>query len=484
MAFGKGDRVRVKAGAKIHPLAYSGGDVKIAEKSRVVTIDAIGTVGFIPGDPTHRNPYFRVDRQEGFQSGRTGHYAPGTHYFQDGKVQIIRSVAIAWGSGAVEEADVELVQKAADVVVKERKKPEVKEKPTEFRTKLAKGTKWVATKDLQCWKIAYGRNYKYSVLNAGVIKKGEEFTVVTKPSQTWMFEDTPSFDLIGLVPNPKGESYRTSPKMKNGKQAFDVAVKGPNANGHLVVYEMEQGCEPANADQIIPVYYVLDTETNQFMGKGESVWNSSVQHWQTNLLWKDTIRGARKFKRIADVRSFAINGSGYYDNLRGAVNLPEWVGGGKAFDVKDSWVIVEYDLNTNKETRRIELIDTFKRTWAMREITQKYGSSVRTIYSELEKKGKLGDWKYIVSFSHPPHVTKWATYVDELSGKEISEIEDMLSVVDKSLFSKAKTDDGYAIAVKDAPEITLLQLSYAGNLQFAIIDIETLDVTVKEAQTV
>lgn len=512
MTFKAGDRVRVKAGAKIYSVDYNG-DTRVAEKSQVVTLKASGVVMLNPAIPASPNEYRRKDQWQGFRDEATGFYSPGIHYYTQvsnghytgrgvdanavpyvtGQLVVnpenvahICIPAYAWGTGAVEPHDLELVQKAEDVVVKERKKPEIKDKPVEFRNQLTKGSKWIATKDLQCYRIGWtnGRS-RQRVVATGVIKAGEEFTVSTKPTTVFAHEDTQDFHIAKLTPGAKN-SWK--PKMANGKQAYFVSVKSETASGELVVYEIEQSATAKDADRIVPIYYVLDTETNKYMGKATSEYNgrnaSGYYDWTTTIPWKDTVRGARKFKRLGDVRAFALNGSGYYDNLRGATNLPEWVGGRKSFDVKDSWIIVEVDQLTNKEVRRIELVDTFKRTWSLREITQQYGSSARTLYSELDKKGKLDEWKYIVSFSHVPHVTQWATYVDELSDKEVAEIDEMLSVIDKSLFSKAKSEDGYAIAVKDAPEITLLQLSYAGNLQFAIIDIETLTVTVKEKQEV
>jgi hypothetical protein len=183
---------------------------------------------------------------------------------------------------------------------------------------------------------------------------------------------------------------------------------------------------------------------------------------------------AKKFKRLADVRVHCLIQSGYYYDLPESWgSVPEWMHSNKQFDIPESWEIVKLEKLSKKEVERIELIDTFKRSWKLRALTVKYSSAVRAVYSDLEKKGKLGEYSAMMMFAKPREDNHY--WVDELTAEEEAEIVALMGRYNGGEVKIQKTSTGFAVAVKDAPTATMIYLTYAGSLQSVIIDFETMD---------
>ena len=192
-----------------------------------------------------------------------------------------------------------------------------------------------------------------------------------------------------------------------------------------------------------------------------------------DLEYSEKLSKAKKFNRLSDVRTHALVQSGYYDDLPSAWgDVPDWMCGSKSFDIPDTWEIVKIDKLTKDEMDRVELIDTFKRSWRLRELTVKYGSAVRQVYSDLEKKGKLAEYSAMMYFSVKDNDKYRYDY--ELTEEEKAGVQEMIDRFDKTDLKAHKTKTGFAIAVKDDGTAAMARLMYTGKLDCGIVNFSTM----------
>ncbi len=231
-------------------------------------------------------------------------------------------------------------------------------------------------------------------------------------------------------------------------------------------------------DTVVEHQFVIwDKAEQKYYGGYDYDYNSPST---SKITYDAKLTKAKKFKRLADVRVHCLIQSGYYDHLPESWgSVPEWMCGGKMFDVPDTWEIVKLNKATKQEVERIELIDTFNRSWKLRTLTVKYNSAVRAVYSDLEKKGKLGEYSAMMMFAKPRD-EKWGYWADELTDAEKNEVTALMNRYSGSEVKIQKTNTGFAVAVKDASTATMIYLTYVGSLKSVIIDFETMEEVVAQ----
>jgi len=341
-----------------------------------------------------------------------------------------------------------------------RKEPETRKPPkVTLRQRIVKGSKWKLTAP------------------ATVIKPGNPVTKHGHSGVSWLeYSPVPDYDL------PIGTEIEVTSKTSTAVQ-FDqpqwcyfngvwvpIKVAGSKDIIWVEFKELNKNPEPVGEAVVEYLFVIQDKKTKKYYGGWE--WPSEG-FCGSCLQYADKITKAKKFKRLADVRVHALIQSGYYDNLPESWgSVPEWMCGRKLFDIPKTWEIVKLNKVTKEEISRIELLDTFNRSWKLRALTVKFSSAVRAVYSDLDKKGKLGEYSAMMMFGHKREEGQY--WVEELEDEEKDEVNALLArfAGDAKI---CKTNSGFAVAVKDAMTTTMIRLAYAGTLDCVMIDFETME---------
>lgn len=205
------------------------------------------------------------------------------------------------------------------------------------------------------------------------------------------------------------------------------------------------------------------------------------------------------FKNIGFAKQRLLMTVGYYngtDNDMMKTSSP-------ISEIPDSWVLVEYDRVSKTETvLDFDLKEYVNHALELKVLTTKYGSSTRSMYQKLEKKGELDKYKHFLIFT-PGNVDQQplSEYmknkydnplleeVDRYSVKEIydggsytikkTEVKMVKDILDKKM-KKVFGDDSICIAIENRRDAMEIQFTYLGNLNFKLIDMVTLQEIVQE----
>lgn len=233
----------------------------------------------------------------------------------------------------------------------------------------------------------------------------------------------------------------------------------------------------------VPVFVIWDTAKQAYYSGWDNGWDYTNHISKgSSVQYEAKLTKAKKFNRLNDARVHALVQSGYYYDLPvfwGEV--PDWMCSNKAFDIPDTWEIVKIDKLTKNVMERIDLVTTFKRTWKLRALTIKYGSAVRAVYSDLEKKGKLSEYQAMMVFTKQEG-EDWS-WDYQLTDDEKAGIKDMADRFDKKDIKAHKSNVGFAAAVKDIDTAIMVKLMYSGTLTCSLIDFAKMDEAVAEAAT-
>lgn len=197
--------------------------------------------------------------------------------------------------------------------------------------------------------------------------------------------------------------------------------------------------------------------------------------------YTDAFMKAKHFDGLGRAKTQILMMSGYYNDLPGADEaLPDWAGG-YGFDPNDGWELVHFDKLARKEVGIVEdFLDWYKRSWELRKLTVKYGSSVRTCYKELEKKNLLGTQKGMLVFTvtDPTKLDNVGYYGDStaVSADDDAAINQAIAAAGfkKGTFKKAKDAKSVAVSFANKGAALLFKLGYTGNLKSVVIDLEDM----------
>lgn len=375
----------------------------------------------------------------------------------------------SWGSyGDYKVVDMNLVK-----IVDAPKKAERKDTGPTISQLMQVGSKWKLTQDVDHYKArgtqqtAARSGYtwtEYEHVKDGTLPSGTLLTVVTKAESKQTSYSAPLW--------PNTSSYEMFVRFRDDATGtiYDIKVAG-----------LKECVEQIGEAEAQPVFVIQDSltghyyRTPEYGPDAEGVWRHG------DLQMGEKFTQAKKWKRLSDVRSALLNMTGYYDGLPTDGSLPDWLGGPATIEYKDvprTWTITKVDKISKKTLETIELFDTLDRAWRLRDLTVKYGSGVRSLYSELEKKNKLGEFSGMLVFTVAENKrNKW--WHEGMTTEERAEITEALRAFDSKDIKKGKGASDYAIAVKDVDAAVMIKLQYSGELKCHLVDLTTLLEVVK-----
>lgn len=287
------------------------------------------------------------------------------------------------------------------------------------------------------------------------IKAGTIFEVTGKTQQSW---------------------YRTY-----HHETFSVVVPVKRVGGSgkefmLPIDQLKDKIEMEGTMPTVPVFVLRHKPSGKFF-KGTSY---TGRRGQYGVDFSDTAMSGKQFTDVGKAKSSILSATGYYDGLPGSENLPEWMGGPKTMDFNGDYELVEFDKLTRTEQQVIDLMPWFERTWQLRELTMKFGSSVRKVYNELEKKELLATQKGMIVFTVTDEdkldeVGYWGDRT-ALTDEDKEEIDKALATANlkKGSFRRATDHCSCAISFPNKGSAMLFKLGYTGNLKVSVLDLEDL----------
>lgn len=310
------------------------------------------------------------------------------------------------------------------------------------RTLAKIGTKWKLTQALAVYKARAGCSFKSQAdaLELDVsIPAGEVVEVMSKA-------------------NPYGVVW--------GGMWFDVRVVSTNQTYNVQFKDFNQGPVLLDAPQALPVYLLRDTSTGK--------WYREVDKATGALVGVDTFAKAKKFPQLAGVRAHMLVAQGYYHGIPGGRDLPHWMTRPAVLAWPTTMEIVEVDKISLKETRIWSSQDTAERmaqAWRLRELTVRFGPSVRAMYKKLEDKNQLGEYPFVVVWSIPEEERDGET---EVEPAELSAMKSIVQAMDQEQVVFLKSGPSACLAcINEGTAWAATQL-YQGALRPHVISLGAL----------
>lgn len=224
--------------------------------------------------------------------------------------------------------------------------------------------------------------------------------------------------------------------------------------------------------------YVIRNKTTGAYYAGFDTWDSKNKKELPGFAWAPTYMKGKRFKDLGKLKSHILQMTGYYDGMPDSKDIPEWIGGPKKFDLPLDWEFVKFDKLNKKDLEVIDPYEWYNRTMKLRTLTMQFGPPVRSLYNQLEKKGKLGDFKSILTVRAPIENTaySYSYYPNELDPEKIAEINNIIEDLKLKKTEIKRVTDDYCIAIAVSSITTALQvkLKYQGNLELKVLSLDTL----------
>lgn len=196
----------------------------------------------------------------------------------------------------------------------------------------------------------------------------------------------------------------------------------------------------------------------------------------------DKFMKAKHFDSMGRLKTSILQATGYYDGLntdaldssRGYDTSYE-----KQMDLPENWEVVKFDKLARKEMEVLDIQEWYKRAYELRELTLRFGSSVRGVYKDLEKREELNAQKGVLVFTVPEaqkeeglDYGKNSAFTPE-QAKSVTDLIEQLGMK-KGSYRTAKDAYTQSLSFKDKGVAMLAKLSYSGTLKISVLDLETL----------
>lgn len=294
------------------------------------------------------------------------------------------------------------------------------------------------------------------------IKAGDVFEITDKFSSYW---------------NPYGWAGE-----KYGNSA--VVTFDGESGSQMLEYSMIKDAIKAVSIPTVKAFVLRHKTTGQFYKTYEyDGYHKEGQPYK--LEYGDTFMKGKRWDNLGKAKTSILMMTGYYENLPGAdAALPEWGGGGASMTKEqlEEFDLVEFDKLSRKEVGIVpEFAEWFKRSWELRALTVKYGSSVRTAYKALEKSKLLDTQKGMAVFTvtDQDDIDNIGYYSDDktaVTAEEQANIDTAIAstMMKKGTYKKATDHKSVAVTFPSKGAAMMFKLAYFGKLKVTILDLETL----------
>ena len=335
-----------------------------------------------------------------------------------------------------------------------------------IRQQMAKGSKWKVTKDFSAenhlgsdWKYVPDPSPEYplrqkivqTVKKMSDLKAGDIFTVTDKTST---YPPKYYADVKGIF--------------------VPIQVEGRGA-GSFLLSELAPNVELAEAvEQLIYVFwspshgkYIQEIPWSDWQDKKDAF---DLAQKTGGVLYSDKLTKAMKKKRSQDAKMFLLNHSGYYDGIDTSDVYYVFEPGGKTVEFPDDLEVQTIDKATKVVKESYMAKEYLASSFRLRPLTLKYGSAIRSVFKDMESKGK--DFGTLLMFQDPDE----DLYAENPS-KKVAELKQEFKdqKLDKGSYIMKSDYRTVAFAFKNRNDALLFRLGYSGDLQSRIVDAETLD---------
>lgn len=528
MTIKKGDWIKVPAGTKLEyatPWPY--GTPPVTKRDVVVQATAVtrGQEQLLSSLPEPllseykdrqaaiTNPY---DPKVGYDHAKHEVYMKAVHALDEEFTEKaiaadpLWNLTVFWGSRNDKHCAVRNVELAEAPEEKSKKAPKINKKQ-----QMVKGSKWKLTEDttltmpignpaveagMQAWDKANPRPSSHGV--------SHNTWYQARDAERKRLEDTLGKHVDHVVHDGKAGGVFTVTDKFTTYNPYDIladcgAIAFITFDGGTQIAARYKQLEPVIEAESIPtvdVYVLRNKTTGEYFKTTE--WNeektkqaqkergtSKFAVWHEHAVYDpifvSEFMKAKHYDGIARAKSSILELTGYYHGLPGAENLPEWMGGTASFDFTEDYELVKFDKLARKEVETIDLWDWYQNAWRLRELTVKFGSSVRGCYKELEKKDLLDEQSGMLVFTAGQDAQDHAYRYGDRSALTAEDKEEVNSAIASALkkgkYKRGEDSKSIAVSFPDKGTAMMFKLSYNGNLKVTVIDLADMREVVEEA---
>lgn len=230
-------------------------------------------------------------------------------------------------------------------------------------------------------------------------------------------------------------------------------------------------------------WVLRDRETGNFFKEADSRWRGDAL--DNRIVMVPTYKEARKFKDLGLLKTSIMDWTGYHAGMPENVNdrRPDWMQYGstdKIADLPPTFEAVCYDKYTKEllpDTTDIQ--EWNRRLWKLRDLTINYGSIVRKLYNDIDKKGEVEQFSYILALRTP--IDEKFAYIREFEPEEIAAFEEIIerSELTRKDMRRGRNDHSIAVAVRDPDIAFQMKMFYGGPLRMSVLNMRTLEEEVR-----
>lgn len=339
------------------------------------------------------------------------------------------------------------------------------------RKLMAPGSKWIVLEDFQAedvrkLKVVYkprstgsGREPHVTHREFFNFKKGDILEIDGKSSNRHpeVWESGIFYDLIVTRPNAPETLTAKTPMIEFKHFAKKVDLHEAVKQIIWTLYSPSRGYVDG------PPQHVYDQKTRE---------RRAHQNKTGGLAYVDKITKAMKKKRLADAKQFLLSHSGYYNGIDTSDVYYVFEPGGEKVELPEDLVIRELDKISSEVISETPAKPYLDEMFRLRPLTQRYGSTARSVFKELEQKGQ--EFTTILFFRDNNEQTRY----DEEKSLIIA---DIAATIRANKYAKGtvitKSDKlTLAVAFQDRKQAIMFRmaLSDTGTVEQKMVDAETL----------
>ncbi|MNK60474.1 hypothetical protein D3C87_796080 [compost metagenome] len=327
------------------------------------------------------------------------------------------------------------------------------------RTLMAKGSKWIVNADFTA-ENHYGAEYQWQKNARG----GQDLVQVKKRDV-----DFKKGEIITIT--DKSSTYH--PRTYDKGIFYPITVEGRKGDGCFSLKDISEHLDlHEEVLQLIWVFYsakmggYIEKIPYSTYHDGD---NYEAAQKTGGVLFNPKITKAMKKKRSQDTKQFLLSHSGYYDGIDTSDIYYVFEPGGKKVDFPDDLVIQELNKITKEVRAESKASDYLTEAFRLRPLTLKYGSSIRSVFKDMEEKGE--NYTTLLMFQD---TDEDVDQYDKSKPIEQLKAEFKEQKLAKGTYIMKSDYRTVSFAFKNRNDALMFRLGYSGSLPSKLVDAETL----------